>query len=73
MSFDALVLHASGLDPSRRIAWVLECGCEPVFTHCDQCDLRRKARAKVDKQERLDALATTLRAAGYTVEPPQTC
>ena len=26
------------------VEWVLECGCEPGYTHCEQCDSRRAQR-----------------------------
>lgn len=31
-------------------AWVLECGCEPGFQHCKQCDARRVERTAWKKE-----------------------
>lgn len=44
------------------IAWVLECGCEPMFEHCDQCDERRRVRAKVEAKRVANALARLAQA-----------
>lgn len=34
-------------------AWVLACGCDPSFEHCEQCDARRKVRTFAFKVQRL--------------------
>lgn len=26
------------------VKWILECGCEPMIEHCEQCDTRREVR-----------------------------
>ena len=68
---DAIDVRDSDVpEPGHRIAWILECGCEPMFEHCGQCDGRRAARSRVEARERLEKQADQLRAAGYTVSAP---
>lgn len=48
---------------NARIPWILECDCEPMAYHCDQCDARRKARTEVENRERR---AEVLRSVGMS-------
>ncbi len=39
------------------VPWILECGCEPDFEHCPQCDERRALRtAHMTEMKHNDAL-----------------
>lgn len=59
--------EVEAMTPADRIAWVLECGCEPDYEHCTQCDARRKLRERAERQDRWQAMADELRRNGWTI------
>jgi len=53
-----------GNPPVPTIGWILECGCEPMVEHCEQCDERRQVRARYTAVDALLAALVKAEAAG---------